>query len=306
MMRLLLTLTAGALALGGCTTTTNYYQDTPSSPVTDADDAPDSMRWLYGSGEAAAVSIQSWRMLADYAVARSRERRVPQSVPMGLAGTVSQPSCRDGDRTKPLAVVFDVDETLILNAGYEYWLAHGNSYSSESWKQWEENGAALVSPVPGAVTAMRRLRDAGITPVFNTNRQHSPEGAVAAIAAAGLGDAVHRETLFLRGDDGTSGSGKDGRRAMIAEDFCVIALAGDNLGDFADIFNLEGQTVQARRQLAARGEYARLWGDGWFALPNPVYGDAIDGTIGEVFPPAVRWIPGDAVRAAPDIMNESE
>lgn len=305
-MRHILSLAAGALALAGCTTTTNYYQDSAPAAKSDADDAPDSMRWLYGSGEAAAVSIQSWRMLADYAVTRSRERRIPQSVPMGVGGTVTRPSCVDGDRTKPLAVVFDVDETVILNTGYEYWLARGNTYSSESWKQWEESGGPVAQPVPGAVTGIRRLREAGITPVFNTNRQHSPEGASRAIAAAGLGEAVHRETLFLRGDDGTTSGGKDGRRMMIAQNFCVIALAGDNLGDFADIFNVESQSIQARRQLAARGEYAQLWGNGWFAFPNPVYGDSIDGTIGEIFSPEARWMPGDAVRAAPDIMNESE
>ena len=265
-------------------------------------DAPDSMRWLYGSGEATGASIQTYRMLADYAVAISRQRSIPQSVPMGLDGSVRRVSCTDGDRIKPLAVVFDVDETVILNAGYEAWLAQGNSYSRETWREWEERGDTPARPVPGAVTGIRRLREAGITPVFNTNRQYSPEGAARAIATAGLGDAVHRQTLFLRGDDDTNSGGKDGRRALIAQTYCVIALAGDNLGDFADLFNIEGQGVQARRELAARGEYAQLWGNGWFAFPNPVYGDSITGTIGEVFPPDQRWdpAPGDA----PAIMNE--
>ena len=269
--------------------------------------APDTMQWLYGSGEAAGASIQAWRGLADYAVARSRERRVPQSVSMGVGGDVAEPQlCSDGDTIKPLAVVFDVDETVLLNTGYEYWVAAtGNSYSRETWKLWEETGNSYIRPVPGAVTGIRRLREAGITPVFNTNRQYSPEGAVKAIAAAGLGEAVHRETLFLRGDDGFDSGNKDGRRELIAERYCVIALVGDNLGDFADVFNDDTLSPEARRELAARGNLAQLWGNGWFVLPNPVYGDSLKGTVEQVFPEGTRWKP-EMAPAAPAIMDEGK
>ncbi|MDG6079121.1 acid phosphatase [Erythrobacter litoralis] len=296
-----------ALAATGCATAPDSAPlASAQAAVTLESDAPDSMRWLYGSGEAAGASIQTWRMLADYAVTISRQRSILQAVPMGLDGEVRRESCMQGDRIKPLAVVFDVDETVILNAGYEAWLAQGNTYSRDTWREWEERGDTLARPVPGAVTGIRRLREAGITPVFNTNRQYSAEGAARAIKAAGLGDAVHRQTLYLRGDDGTNSGGKDGRRALIAQTYCVIALAGDNLGDFADVFNVEGQGVQARRELAARGEYAQLWGNGWFAFPNPVYGDSINGTIGEVFPPEQRWTPNNSTMPgdAPAIMNE--
>ncbi|WP_247710276.1 HAD family acid phosphatase [Qipengyuania huizhouensis] len=290
-----------ALSLAACATT-----PTPEAPSA-SNDAPATMQWLYGSGEAAGVSIQAWRNLADYAVARSRERRVPQSVAMGIGGEVAAPqSCARGDSWKPLAVVFDVDETVILNLGYEYWTtATGQSFSSESWKRWEETGASYVRPVPGAVTGIRRLREAGITPVFNTNREFSPEGAARAIAAAGLGEAVHRDTLYLRGDDG-GGGGKDGRRALIAERYCVIALAGDNLGDFADVFNDDGLAPQERRELAARGDLAQLWGNGWFVFPNPVYGDSLKGTLEEVYPEGTRWSPETAPADAPAIMNEGK
>ena len=32
-----------------------------------------------------------------------------------------------------------------------------------------------------------------------------------------------------------------------------------------------------------------LWGNGWYILPNPVYGTAIGGTFDQVFPPATHW-----------------
>ena len=60
---------------------------------------------------------------------------------MGLtenaAAGVGTVSCRRADGgAKPLAVVFDVDETVILNEGYEFFLATGNSYSRETWEAW--------------------------------------------------------------------------------------------------------------------------------------------------------------------------
>ncbi|MBY6127116.1 acid phosphatase [Qipengyuania aquimaris] len=291
-----------ALSLAACQTVPDA-----AAPATGLDAAaPSSMQWLYGSGEAAGASIQAWRGIADYAIARSRERRVPQSVSMGIGGEVAEPqSCARGDSWKPLAVVFDVDETVILNQGYEYWATTtGASFSKETWEKWEKTGASYVRPVPGAVTGIRRLREAGITPVFNTNREFSPEGAARAIAAAGLGEAIHRDTLFLRGDDGVNSGDKDGRRALIAERYCVIALAGDNLGDFADVFNDDSRSPPERRELAARGDLAQLWGNGWFVLPNPVYGYSLKGTMGEVFPEGTRWSPETAPADAPAIMNE--
>ena len=263
-----------ALALAGCATPGAQIEQ-PVQAATSADPldqpAPDSMRWLYGSGEAAAASIQAYRMLVDYAL-EAASAWPEESAAMGLPDA----------------------ETLILNLGYEYWDARNpGGYDPDVWSAWERDGAAHVAPVPGAVTALRRLREAGITPVFNTNRlAENAEGTVAALSAAGLGDAVHGETLFLKGDDAT-GSHKDARRATIAARYCVLALAGDNLGDFADVFNAGDRSPQARRELAARGTFAQMWGNGWFVLPNPVYGASIKGNVGEVFPPNARWTPSE-------------
>lgn len=252
---------------------------------------PDTMRWLYGSGEGAAASIQAFRALADYVVplASAKDAASRMSVPMGLNGS-SPSSVACG--TRPAAVVFDIDETLLLNLGYEYWQAKtGSSYDAGVWDEWERNGVDYVAPVPGAVTALKRLRAAGVTVVFNSNRSAAnADATIAAIRAAGLGDAVHGETLFLKSDD-AQGSAKDGRRATIAGKYCVVALAGDNLGDFSDMLNDKGRDPAARRELVAHGPVAQLWGHGWFLLPNPVYGAGIAGDLDQIFPAAARWLP---------------
>ena len=306
-----------ALALAGCATSQGAeLASAPPAPVPAASvapgerAAPDGMRWLYGSGEAAAASIQAWRNLADYAIAVSRQRKMPQAVPMGLPdveGGIGTPSCVAADgKVKPFAAVFDVDETVLLNTGYEYWAAYsGKAFVPQEWAQWADNGAGIAAPVPGAVTGLKRLREAGIAVVFNTNRNaENAAGTAAAIEAAGAGPAIHLDNLFLRGDDAMGGR-KDGRRRTIAERYCVIALAGDNLGDFADVFNADEDAIQARRAMVARGQYAQLWGNGWFLMPNPVYGAWQKGTLDQVFPPEARWMPADAT-TAPNTMNESE
>ncbi|MBX7481540.1 5'-nucleotidase, lipoprotein e(P4) family [Qipengyuania qiaonensis] len=293
----ILTLATSAIALAGCATAdAGSVVGTTTPAASDEKPAPDTMRWLYGSGEAAGASIQTWRQIADYAIAISRQRKVPQSVPLGLPavdGGIGTPSCIKADgTTKPFAAVFDVDETVLLNTGYEYWQAlTGKPFDADEWKQWADNGAGIAQPVPGAVTGLRRLREAGIAVIFNTNRNSdTAAGTIAALEAAGAGPAVHLESLFLRGDDDMGGR-KDGRRATIAESHCVIAMAGDNLGDFADVFNADESAIAARRAMVARGEYAQLWGNGWFLMPNPVYGAWQHGNVGEVFPPEARWKP---------------
>jgi 5'-nucleotidase (lipoprotein e(P4) family) len=260
-----------------------------AAPVTLDSPAPDPMRWTYGSGEAAAASIQAYRALADYAIATAAKKPAT-SIPMGLPDVVGGVATTSCSGKKP-AVVFDVDETVILNRGYEYWLTLGNSYKPAEFDAWARDGAKFVASVPGAITGIRRLRDAGITVIYNTNRpSNAAEGTSKALDAVGIGGAVHGETLFLSGDDALGGN-KDGRRKTISDRFCVVALAGDNLGDFAEALNDKALAPLARRQMTARGNLAQLWGNGWFLIPNAAYGAWQKGTIGDVFPPDARWEP---------------
>lgn len=271
--------------LSACAPSPQTVTPPPANP-------PAGMQYLYGSGEAAALSMQAFAMLASHATATAKARPA-QSVVLASGASLDQPRfvpCGD----KPLAAVFDADETVLLNIGYEYHDARsGKGYDEAAWDAWERTGAGAISAVPGAVDALAQLRAAGITVVFNTNRSAANAAATAqAIRAAGLGEAVHGQTLFLKGDD-TLGSGKDGRRAVIAGRYCVIAMGGDQLGDFSDLFNA-GQSVQARRAATQAPAMAALWGRGWFVLPNPVYGSGLKGGFDDVFPMDKRWaLPAD-------------
>lgn len=288
---------AMAFGLMGCACT--GPQHTPSTSVSSVDVAgqgqPSSepppapfatLQWLYGSGEGAATSIQAYRIFQEFVVATSRARP-RDSVILAEGGTLSNPSfipC--GDR--PLAVILDVDETALQNLGYQYERdVKGAGYDEASWERWERTGKDYVLSMPGAVDALQAIRAAGITVVFNTNRlSRNASSTEAALNKAGLGPVQHRNTLWLNGD-APGGSRKDSRRAMISQTYCVIAMAGDQLGDFSDLFR---QPVNERRHTAASMPISRLWGNGWFVLSNPVYGSAMAGTREEIFPQEMRWI----------------
>ncbi len=247
------------------------------------------MQYLYGSGEGATISLQAWRGLVSYAIAQSRVRP-KDSVVLDENATLAAPTFLPCG-AKPLAAVFDVDETVLLNLGFEYDAArHPGAYDSGKWEAWEKTGAAAVAPTPGAVKALALLRELGVTIIFNSNRSAGNAAQTqVAIEGAGLGPAVHGETLFLQGDT-PGGSRKDSRRAMIATRYCVIAMAGDQLGDFSDLFN-DIATPADRRAATLAPPISAKWGAGWFVLPNPVYGTGLKGGLDDVFPQDKRWTP---------------
>ena len=246
------------------------------------------MQWLYGAGEGAATSVQTYHAFRDFVLAAARKR--PKDSVILAAGAATDAPLFVPCGRKPLAVVLDVDETAIQNLGYEYALAKsGKESDGAALNRWQREARTEVKAMPGAVTALNAVRERGVTVIYNSNRDNSDGAATAAtIANAGLPRAVPGETLYLRGDaDGQSG--KDGRRLHIGERYCVVAMVGDQLGDFSDAFNRRGIGVQERRSLAGSGAIAGLWGNGWFLLSNPAYGPGLRGGLDEVYPPEVRW-----------------
>ena len=289
-----------ALVLAGCTNAEAPLQietpppqpvqappPPPAPPPTPT--VPPGMQYLYGSGEGSAISLQAWRGLTGY-VAQQVRKRPRDSVVLAAGATLATPSFVPCGR-KPFAAVFDVDETVLLNLGFEYHdAANPQPYDEARWQAWEKTGADKVSPTPGALQALTALRKLGVTMVFNTNRSAGNAAqTAAAIEGAGLGPAVHGQTMFLAGDDAT-GSKKDGRRAVIAARYCVIAMGGDQLGDFSDLFNA-GLAPAPRRATTLASPVATKWGAGWFVLPNPVYGAGLKGGFDDVFPADKRWAP---------------
>lgn len=258
-----------------------------------ATEAPEPIpghQWLYGSAEASVSMRQTWASIAGFVEGKAANTP-SHGVVLAPGSSPEQPSFLACEG-KPLAAVFDADETLIWNLGsMGYFMRSGIAFDPAIWDDWEKTGAGKAVPVPGAMAGLDRIRAAGVAVIVNTNRDAAnAAGTEDTLRAAGIGDFTHGTTLFLRGD-APDGSGKDGRRAIISDDYCVIALVGDQLGDIADPFNDKALSVAQRRALTDSPAVAGLWGNGWFVLPNPVYGPSIRGGFDDVFPPATHWEP---------------
>ena len=257
---------------------------TPTSP-------PTGQQWLYGSAEGAIASAQVYRTMADYVRMAAISAAPRRQVVLAEGSTPAAPKFDDCGE-KPLAAVFDADETLIWNLGaMRYFAEQGKDFDPAVWDQWEKTGAGKAVAMPGVIDALAIMRGAGVTIIVNTNRSAAnPKGSEDTLRAAGLGDFKHGETLFLMGDT-PDGASKDGRRALIASRWCVIAMGGDQLGDFAQAFNARGLSVADRKAMATSGPVAGLWGHGWFLLSNPVYGPSIRGGFADIFPSDKQWEP---------------
>jgi len=257
---------------------------TPTSP-------PTGQQWLYGSAEGAIASAQVYRTMADYVRMAAISAAPRRQVVLAEGSTPTAPKFDDcGD--KPLAAVFAADETLIWNLGaMRYFAEQGKDFDPAVWDQWEKTGAGKAVAMPGVIDALAIMRGAGVTIIVNTNRSAAnPKGSEDTLRAAGLGDFKHGETLFLMGDT-PDGASKDGRRALIASRWCVIAMGGDQLGDFAQAFNARGLSVADRKAMATSGPVAGLWGHGWFLFSNPIYGPSIRGGFADIFPSDKQWEP---------------
>ncbi|MFN4024551.1 MAG: 5'-nucleotidase, lipoprotein e(P4) family [Hyphomonas sp.] len=265
----------------------------PVAPAAVSETVPTpAEQWLFGSAEAQIIMEQSWKRVADF-VERQAAERPEMSVILAPGAHAKAPdfiACGD----KPLAAVFDVDETMIWNLGSAgAFRRMGTGFTPELWNEWEQTGAGKAPAVPGALEGIERVRAAGVEVILNTNREAANlAGNIDTIREAGFGDYVHGETLFLKGDT-PGGSAKDARRYAISENYCVIALVGDQLGDIADIFNDRALSPAGRRAVASAPAFSPLWDNGWFILPNPTYGPSIAGTMDDIFPPETYWAPSD-------------
>ena len=76
------------------------------------------------------------------------------------------------------------------------------------------------------------------------------------------------DVLLMKNENGWT-SDKTARRELIAKDYRILLLFGDQLTDFMSaeesyIYHIE------RKMLAEK--YTKMWGEKWFVITNPMYG----------------------------------
>ncbi len=181
----------------------------------------------------------------------------------------------------PPAIIMDVDETTVTNIAFQFTLVP--PFADWKLNKWADETAA--TPVPGAPAFIAAARAAGVTVFFITNRpceriegvsDPCPQKGVVVRDLEEAGVAADADHVMLAGEQGWTQE-KVTRRNLVAKNYRVIMLFGDDLGDFLPCVRTklyapctEAATADSRRRMV--DDNSRYWGNGWYVLANPVYG----------------------------------
>jgi 5'-nucleotidase (lipoprotein e(P4) family) len=168
----------------------------------------------------------------------------------------------------PPAIIVDIDETVLDNAGHAARaIIAGEGFVQEIWRAWVREAASPA--VPGSIEYLRRADEMGIAIFYISNRLRDLEEPTRKnLEAVGCPIRQDIDVVLLRDERPDWGSDKFSRRVWIAKDFRVLQIVGDDLRDFVAVPEDADDTARIEIALAHRDR----WGQGWYLLPNPIYG----------------------------------
>lgn len=164
----------------------------------------------------------------------------------------------------PSAVILDIDETVLDNSAFEARLVQNEeNYTSQGWATWvnEANAPAL----PGAVDFINFAQKNRVDVFLISNRKEellSP--TLDNLKKVGIN--ISADHVLLK----TETSNKDARRAKVKANHTVILYIGDQLTDFASIYD-DPQEVSTLPD-SKKDSLQNLLNKEFIMLPNPMYG----------------------------------
>ncbi len=172
----------------------------------------------------------------------------------------------------PLAIITDLDETVVNNSPYNARMAKRNTnYDRESWNEWiiSEKAEAL----PGAVDFFNYAKSLGVEIFYLSNRKESTlKATMENMKRLGF-PSVEEKNYYLK----TDSSHKQARRDSILKSYNVIMYLGDNMADFSADFN-DRDTVDFGASTVEK--YKDEIGSKFIVFPNPMYGEWIKAIYG--------------------------
>ncbi|MCI0706347.1 MAG: 5'-nucleotidase, lipoprotein e(P4) family [Ignavibacteriae bacterium] len=164
---------------------------------------------------------------------------------------------------KKRAVIVDIDETVLDNSPYEGRAIKINKGYPHDWDKWVD--LAQAEALPGAVEFLQYAVSHGVDVFYVTNRKVRDKNAtIENLKRKGFPQADEAHVVVR-----TTESSKESRRLKIAETHRIVLLMGDNLGDFAEVF--DNKSVKGRNDVvdSLKSEFGKRF----IVLPNPIYGD---------------------------------
>ena len=206
-----------------------------------ADKLPNDVRWVRESKEYETICTQIFN--------RAKLSIDVQTSLLKVSKT--------NDKNKQLAVVVDLDETILDNSTYqvERWKM-GLGFTQESWSDWVNRKEAVL--IIGAKNFLDFVRNKKIQVVFLSNRMAEnlkpTKANLKSLGVLNRGDIFllrqnKSDTKEIRRQEVLNGTGRMEKVGSLN----VIAYLGDQIGDFPDNNN---------------GEFDKKY----FLFPNPMYG----------------------------------
>lgn len=164
----------------------------------------------------------------------------------------------------PKAVIVDIDETMLDNSPFEgYLIKNDLEFSKDLWNQWVQLSAAEA--LPGAKDFSLFAQQNNVDVFYISNRSvDNLHPTLMNLQQKGFAFADSSHVLLK-----STTSDKSERRAIVAENFEIILLIGDNLRDFDEIFK-QRETDFGKNLVS---DNANLFGTKYIILPNPMYGE---------------------------------
>ncbi len=205
-----------------------------------------SVSWYQHAGEMSALYYQGFniaRMRLNEALAANKQNKL-------------------------LAVVVDIDETMLDNSPFETNLIN-NTDSLAGWHNWTSKSSAKA--LPGALDFTKYAQSKQVEIFYITNRDDSERASTLKnLEIEGFPFATEDHLLTKSDLSLSTGntSSKAGRRKKVSENHEIVLLIGDNLNDFSEIF--EDRTINDGKETVEKNR--ELFGQKFIILPNPMYG----------------------------------
>jgi len=228
-----------------------------------------AIAWVDTAAEYDALTLQTYQNAGSHLDELIADRRSN-----ALPGQENMPDL-------PPAVILDVDETSVSNVEFQVFI-DGN-FSHEAFDHWQLNNPARR--IKGAPEFVQAAREKGVTVFFITNRPcHErdfapgpcPQEAITLQDLAEAGIETDADHLMLVDERPGWSREKRLRQELVARDYRVIMLIGDDLGDFMPCIRAK---PIAPCPPASTGDRTRMtlqhqayWGVRWHILPNPMHG----------------------------------
>ncbi len=165
--------------------------------------------------------------------------------------------------TKKPAVILDIDETILDNSPYEAYLIKTGKSFPQGWKAWVNSAQAAA--LSGAKSFLTFADQKGVDIFYVSNRRIKFLQSTMQNLRKAHFPQVSKDHILLRTDT----SSKEARRQTIAKTHHIVLLLGDNLNDFARVFEKKSIT----QRFAVTDSLQTHFGADFIVLPNPMYGD---------------------------------